>query len=176
MADAANSAIRASPASGWRRFFGTNPSSFTGNGAPIPARWPSGQRPTERGDPLRCGAPQMQLTVRQVSEFLNVAESTVTRWIRQRGLPAHHVGGQYRFHRAEVLEWATANRIPVALEMFDHLEPDDEPPPNLADALQAGGIYYQLPDTTKDKALRSLVGVLPLPDGIDREFLLRLLL
>ena len=29
----------------------------------------------------------MQLTVRDVSRFLNVSESTVTRWIKQRGLP-----------------------------------------------------------------------------------------
>ncbi len=36
----------------------------------------------------------MQLTVREVSKFLNVSESTVTRWIKQRGLPAEHVGGQ----------------------------------------------------------------------------------
>ena len=38
----------------------------------------------------------MQLTVRDVSEVLDVTESTVTRWIKQRGLPARHVGGQYR--------------------------------------------------------------------------------
>ena len=74
----------------------------------------------------------MQLTVRQVSKFLNVAESTITRWIKQRGLPAQHVGGQYRFHRAEVLEWATANQIRVSLEMFDEPEMPHEPPPVLA--------------------------------------------
>src|SRR5438552_3839756 len=118
----------------------------------------------------------MQLTVRDVGKFLNVSEATVTRWIKQRGLPAQHVGGQYRFHRAEVLEWATANRIPVALEMFDQLEPEDEPAPNLAEALEAGGIHYGLAATDKASALRALVQLLPLPEGIDREFLLRLFL
>src|SRR5439155_10760336 len=118
----------------------------------------------------------MQLPVRDVGKFLNVSEATVTRWIKQRGLPAHHVGGQYRFHRAEVLEWATANRIQVALEMFDDLEPEDEPAPNLAEALEAGGIHYGLAATDKASALRALVGLLPLPEGIDREFLLRLFL
>ena len=58
----------------------------------------------------------MQLTVRDVSRLLNVSESTVTRWIKQRGLPSRHVGGQYRFHRVELLEWATANKIRVSLE------------------------------------------------------------
>ena len=118
----------------------------------------------------------MQLTVREVSKFLDAAESTVIRWIKQRGLPAQHVGGQYRFNRAELLEWATANQIKVPVEMFDHLETEDEPPPNLTDALERGGIFHHVPDTNKDRALRSLVQALPLPEGIDRELLLRLFL
>lgn len=118
----------------------------------------------------------MQLTVRDASRFLNVTESTVTRWIKQRGLPAQHVSGQYRFHRTELLEWATANRIKVSPEMFDHLETEEEPLPSVAQALEAGGIFYDLQDTSKDRAMRALVQVLPLPDGADRELLLRLFL
>jgi PTS system nitrogen regulatory IIA component len=109
-----------------------------------------------------------------VSKFLNVTEATVTRWIKQRSLPAQYVGGQYRFNREELLEWATANRIQVSVEMFDHLETDDEPAPSLAEALAAGGIHYGLRAANKDEALRALVQVLPLPDGIDAELLLRL--
>jgi PTS system nitrogen regulatory IIA component len=116
----------------------------------------------------------MQLTVREVSKFLDVPESTVARWIKQRGLPAQHVGGQYRFNRSELLEWATANRLKVSVELFDRLENDAEPVPSLAEALEAGGIFPRLPGSDKDSALRSLVSVLPLPDELDRELLLRL--
>src|SRR5947209_396918 len=116
----------------------------------------------------------MQLTVRDVGKFLNVSEATVTRWVKQRGLPAQHVGGQFRFNRSELLEWATANQIKVSVEMFDHLDTEEEPVPNLAEALEAGGIFYRLPDTNKERALRAMVQVLPLPDGVDRELLLRL--
>jgi PTS system nitrogen regulatory IIA component len=118
----------------------------------------------------------MQLTVRDVSKFLNVTEATVTRWIKQRGLPAFHVGGQYRFHRAELLEWATANGIKVSVALFDNFKDEDEPLPGLAEALVAGGIVYQVPDTSKELALRALIQVLPVPDGTDRELLLRLFL
>jgi nitrogen PTS system EIIA component len=118
----------------------------------------------------------MQVTLRDMTRFLNVAESTVTRWIRQRGLPAQRVNGQYRFHRAEVLEWATANQVKFSLEMLDELETSDEAPPCLAEALQSGGIFYNIQDSTKERALRALVQVLPLPDGVDRELILRLLL
>jgi PTS system nitrogen regulatory IIA component len=118
----------------------------------------------------------MQLTVREVSRYLTVSDATVIRWIKQRGLPAQYVGGQYRFNRAELLEWATANRIKVSVELFDNLEQEAEPTPSLTESLEAGGIHYRLPDTNKERALRAVVQVLPLPEGIDREFLLRLFL
>ena len=118
----------------------------------------------------------MQFNTREVCEFLSVDESTLKGWIKQRGLPAQHVAGQYRFNRTEVLEWATARQIRVSLEIFDDANSDDDPPPSLAEALEAGGIHYQLKDTHKEKALRALVEVLPLPAGIDREFILRLFL
>jgi PTS system nitrogen regulatory IIA component len=118
----------------------------------------------------------MQLTVREVGEVLDVSEGTVTRWIRQRGLPARHVAGQYRFHRAEILEWATANGVKVRADLFDRFDDEDEVPPGLAEALQRGGIFYELADTNRDRALRAMVDVLPLPDSVDRDLLLRLLL
>jgi PTS system nitrogen regulatory IIA component len=116
----------------------------------------------------------MQLSIRDLTRLLNASETTVSRWIKQRGLPVQQVAGQYRVNRAELLEWATANQVRVSLELFDHLEDDTEPTPTLAEALEVGGIHYGLQDTNKDRALRALVAVLPLPDSIDRELLLRL--
>src|SRR5581483_2990041 len=118
----------------------------------------------------------MQLNIRDLTRLLNVPEATVARWIKQRGLPARRVGGQYRVNRAELLEWATANSIRVSLELFDHLEADAESVPCLSDALQAGGIHYRLEDSTKEGALCALVHVLPLPEGVDRQLLLHLFL
>src|SRR5438477_186031 len=69
----------------------------------------------------------MQLTVREVSKLLDVPDTTVVRWIKQRGLPAQYVGGKYRCHRAELLEWATTNHVKVAAELFDSVQDEDEP-------------------------------------------------
>jgi PTS system nitrogen regulatory IIA component len=119
----------------------------------------------------------MQLTVREVSKVLDVSEATVNRWIKQRRLPAHHVAGQYRFNRAELLEWATAQGIKVSVELFDNLDTEDtDAVPSIAEALEAGGIFYGMKETSKEQALRALVGLLPLPEGADRELLLRLFL
>jgi PTS system nitrogen regulatory IIA component len=118
----------------------------------------------------------MQLSTRDLTKLLDVTESTVARWIKQRGLPAQQVGGQYRVNRAELLEWATANQVRVSLELFENLEADAEVVPSLTEALEIGGIHYGLQDTNKERALRALVQILPLPDSVDRELLLRLFL
>jgi PTS system nitrogen regulatory IIA component len=118
----------------------------------------------------------MQLNIRDLTKLLNAAEGTVSRWIKQRGLPAQQVGGQYRVNRADLLEWATANQVRVSLELFDRLEVDAETVPFLAEALEVGGVHYGLQDSNKERALRALVQILPLPDGVDRELLLRLFL
>lgn len=119
----------------------------------------------------------MQLSIRDLTKLLNVAEGTVSRWIKQRALPAQQVGGQYRVNRTELLEWATANGVRVSLELFDHLEEaGTEAVPSLAEALERGGIHYDLAAADKELAVRALVQVLPLPEGFDREPLVRLFL
>lgn len=62
----------------------------------------------------------MQLTMRDVGEMFKVSEGTVTRWIRQQGLPAQRVAGQFRFNRVEVLDWAVENRIKMKTSSLDH--------------------------------------------------------
>jgi len=118
----------------------------------------------------------MQLTVREVSGLLRVSEKTVYRWINQGVLPAYRVNDQYRFNRAELLEWATSRKMNVAAELFDEPESNTAPLPSLVEALQAGGIFYRIGGTDRESALRGLVEHMRLPEEVDREFLLRVLL
>jgi PTS system nitrogen regulatory IIA component len=118
----------------------------------------------------------VQLGVRDVSKLLNVSEKTIYRWISQGVLPAYRVNEQYRFNRAELLEWATSQRINVAAELFDESENRSVPTPGLAEALRAGGIFHGVPGTDKPSALRAMVERLRVPDEVDREFLLHVLL
>lgn len=118
----------------------------------------------------------MQLRLRDLTKLLDVTESEVSRWIKHRGLPAQQVGGQYHVNRSELLEWATAHNVKVSLDLFDHLDAEAESVPRLVEALEAGGIHYNLQDSGRDQALRALIQVLPVPDGVDRELLLQLFL
>ena len=118
----------------------------------------------------------MQLTVQDVAGLLKVSEKTVYRWINERSLPGYRVSGQYRFNRAELLEWATSRKIQVSPEIFQEPESSSTPLPGLVDALQAGGIFYRLAGTDKESVLRSVAEHMRLPEEVDREFLLRVLL
>lgn len=118
----------------------------------------------------------MQLTVRDVAGLLNVSEKTIYRWIKEGSIPAYRVNEQYRFHRAEILEWATAKRIGVSADIFQEAEGSGAPAPSLSEALQAGGIVYRLAGADKEAVLRGAVEALRLPEEVDRGQLLRFLL
>ncbi|HNU52717.1 MAG TPA: PTS sugar transporter subunit IIA [Verrucomicrobiota bacterium] len=114
--------------------------------------------------------------MRDVSVMLGVSEKTVYRWINEQNLPGYRLSGQYRFNRAEILEWATANRINVSPAALGELETEAQSLPTLAEALQAGGIFYRISGRDKQSALAAVVEVLRLPDEVDREHLLQVLL
>ncbi len=111
----------------------------------------------------------MKLTVRDAATMLNVPEEQVYRWVREKDIPVHRVGDQYRFHRAELLEWATARGIRVSSSQFR--EPDDSGPmPGLADALKVGGIHHAVPGGDRESVLRAIVRLMPIDDD-DRDLL-----
>lgn len=119
----------------------------------------------------------MQLTVRNVSKFLDVTEDAVYRMIDSGEIPAIKVNDQFRFNKTELLEWAMTRRLRVSPEM---LETDDDDgsstTPGLTDALRRGGVFHGLDGSDKASALRSLVNVMQLPGDVDRELLFRMYL
>ena len=118
----------------------------------------------------------MKLTVRDAAHLLSVSEKTIYRWIKQGVIPAYQISDQYRFNRAELLEWATSRKISVSPEIFSEPEGGDTPPPSLLDALRDGGIYYRIGGTSKGAVLHSVVDTMKLPEEVDRDFLYQVLL
>jgi PTS system nitrogen regulatory IIA component len=116
----------------------------------------------------------MQLTSAEVAKLLNVTEGTIHRWINEHGLPATSVGGEYRFDKNSILEWATASKLTLSSDLFNF---DEEVAlPALSEALRAGGIYYDIQGSDKPSALATIVRLLDLPPTVDRQFLLSVLL
>lgn len=118
----------------------------------------------------------MQLGVHDVARILNVSEKSIYRWIQQGQLPAYKVNDQYRFNRAELLEWANGQKINVSAEIFKEPDSSVELMPDLADSIETGGIFYRVAGTDKDSVMKSVVEVMKLPPDMDRDFLLRVLM
>lgn len=118
----------------------------------------------------------MKLLVKDAARLLTVSEKTIYRWIKQGSIPAYRLNDQYRFNRAELLEWATSRRIAVSPEIFREEESESAPPANFGEALRAGGIYYRIGGDDKPSVLRHVVETMRLPPEVDREFLYEVLL
>lgn len=113
----------------------------------------------------------MQLNVREAASLLEVPEKTVLRWIRKDGLPAFKINEQYRINRSDLLEWAQARGIPVSARM----EPASTAAVSLADALKNGEVHYDVSGTDMESVLNAAVEAMPLPEDVDKAFLLRVL-
>lgn len=118
----------------------------------------------------------MQLSVKDTARLLSVSEKTVYRWIKQQTIPAYRVGDQYRFNRAELLEWATSRRIPLSPEIFQEEHAAASGLPSVSQALRAGGLAYRVGGHDLAGVLKAVVEVLRLPDEVDRDFLYQVLL
>jgi nitrogen PTS system EIIA component len=118
----------------------------------------------------------MQLSVKDAARLLNVSEKTIYRWIKQELVPAYRINEQFRFNRAELLEWATSRRIQISPDIFLEGTQGKVPLPSLSDALRGGGVSYRVGGHDKASVLRAVVDLLNLPEEVDREFLYQVLL
>lgn len=118
----------------------------------------------------------MELTVTDAARLLGVSEKRIYRWIKDQDIPVYRINEQLRFHRAELLEWATARQMQISPELFAQGDAGSAALPGLCDALERGGIAYHVVGDDKPSVLRAVVDVLPLPEEVDREFLFGVLL
>ena len=117
----------------------------------------------------------MEWTISNIARLFGTTEQAVGRLVAEAGLPVHVVNEQFRFNRAELLEWATANRVNVASELLTEPESSAGSLPGLADALRSGGVHYRVGGGDRGSVLRAVVGVMPLPREVNRDHLLQVL-
>jgi PTS system nitrogen regulatory IIA component len=118
----------------------------------------------------------MQLDFREAARLLGVDESTLQRWVRRGDLRARLVHDQYRFDSVDLLEFGAARGIEMSPDAAEPATRGSPPLPRLADAVRAGGVHRDVPGADKTSVLASVVDRFPLPAGLDRDFLLQMLL
>jgi len=117
----------------------------------------------------------MELRVRDVANILNVSERKIYAWIKDGNMPAYRVNEQYRFNRAELLEWATSRNMEVPADLFQNND-EKATPSRFADTLAEGGIFHGLSGTDKGSVLQAVVDAMQLPANVNRDLLFRVLL
>jgi PTS system nitrogen regulatory IIA component len=117
----------------------------------------------------------MQLTVRQAATYLGVNESTLRRWIKERGLPVHRVNERLHLNAIEVWEWAMEHGVPASRGLLEEARRSPEEVPPLSTLLEIGGIHRDVEGDDKSAVLAAIVARLPLSPEVDREFLLTVL-
>ena len=118
----------------------------------------------------------MELDIKAAATLMGVSEKIVYRWIRDQALPAHCINEQYHFNRAELLESATAQGVRVPPAMFAPTDLSATAPTGRAAALVAGGIHYNVAAADKQAALATAIRLMPVPDDVDRDLLLDIIL
>jgi len=118
----------------------------------------------------------MQLTVVEVAKLFDVSENAVIRWVGDDSLPAEVVDGQFRFQRAELLEWATINKQKFSPAIYEQINGDDIESISLADAVEAGGVLSDVTGDDTRHILRNVIEGLPIPESFGIDTLLELIL
>jgi nitrogen PTS system EIIA component len=117
----------------------------------------------------------MRVNVRDAAVLLDVSDEQIYHWIESEDLPAYKINEQFMINRSELLEWATAHKLPVSPEIFRQTEADERIP-SISESLKRGGVFHNISGINREDVLRNVVQTLRLTDDSEREMLLQLLL
>ena len=101
----------------------------------------------------------------EISEFLHLPERDVVELVKHEGLPAHMVGGEWRFHKDEVFRWLGHHHLPgISEERWRDIErgqarrqasgPKDTV---VSSCIPGGAIAVLLPSKTRASVVRDIV-------------------
>jgi PTS system nitrogen regulatory IIA component len=113
----------------------------------------------------------VQLSFAEALRYLGVSETTARRWIRDRGLPVHRAEERLFVNPVELWEWALEHRIPVSADLLERAQRSPEAVAPVSALIAAGGVHYDVPGRDPAAVLAQVVGCLPLPEFVDRQFL-----
>lgn len=118
----------------------------------------------------------MELSIFDLSKHLGVGQDTIERWIRQGKLPVSQKGATYRFQSRELEKWAAKHNISLNLSVKESPEIQTESVISLSQAVENGGIYFDIPGHDVPGVLKTCVDkITAIPDDFKPDLLDRLI-
>lgn len=119
----------------------------------------------------------MELNLKQVAEIFMVSETEIIKWVNKKNLPAELVADQYRFHRADLLEWAAIENHAFSPTIYAKVNGDLTPAgTHLTDALESGGVLQDVAGRDLRSVLTNAMTDLPIPPSVSNADLVELFL
>lgn len=119
----------------------------------------------------------MDLKLKDVSELLNVSETTVKRWVADGKIPYYRLHNQYRFSRSEVEAWVLSGKQePVCCEEEGTHEKLGTQQFGLYRAIHKGGVYVDVEGETKEEVIHNAMQRIARDLHLDAEVITELLL
>lgn len=135
----------------------------------------------------------MDLKIKDVSDLLNVSETTIRRWLTDGKIPAYRINHQYRFSRLEIQDWVLSQKLgrtnnglsPFEETEKDHQEREEKNEAfssggskqfSLFRAIHKGGVLHNLAGDTKEEAIRSTMKMIEKELNLDADGLTDMLL
>ena len=116
------------------------------------------------------------LNLEDTAKLLSLPKATIRRWIRQGKIPVHEVNAQHFFDQKELEKWAREHNIFLRVDREKTDSRPAHPSDKLIDAMQRGGVFFNVKGQTVAEVLKNTVYQTPLPPEVDKGFLVDLLL
>lgn len=139
----------------------------------------------------------MDLKIKDVADLLNVSETTIRRWLADGKIPAYRLNHQYRFSRIEIENWVLSCKLkPGEEEFLGFGDNQNDLPLDIQDeeihdpsahkggmqqfslyrAIHQGGVYDDIPGSSKEELIRSVMHITAPKLNLDADVLADLLL
>lgn len=124
----------------------------------------------------------MDLKLKDVAELLNVSEATIRRWVSDGKIPYYRLNQQFRFSRDEIENWVLSCK-----QEKKEFSPFDETGDGMHErlgthqfglyrAIHKGGVYFDIPGSTKEEVIQNAMQSIAKDLDLDAEVITELLL
>lgn len=97
----------------------------------------------------------MELSVLDLSKYLEVSPDTVERWLRQGKLPVSRRGANVSFEIKELENWASKRNINLKLTDKTRVKKQPSSDVSLSDAIHKGGVYSDINANSVETVLQA---------------------